>query len=564
MAHAQLPPLHLLLRQGQPAADLTQYLDQHLRSQFGQSVIKLTLTPEYFFPRQYDIRNTYDSTGHVNPRNHPLLVHHTLVIDLADIAQLLSSGPRPSPAVLASRDLPTISSAWNHELEKWTQDLLDRTTRKHLAGKEYTDVGLNFPVVADQIRTAVEQEFLAIGIKAKQFITLPGDKQIEQCLSRNFTFATQEILCQTSESRVNYSLSAQVRFSVKNLATIQNHLLPGKSLEDEFVRATTQAITAKVRELSPEALYLGFDRPIQGSTTATSSSFVPESRPSPEQQISMEIEKRLVQMFGASDLQISLRPEESVVTQLDRTLRPPRDRCCTIKVQTVGTGTEEITFHIYYRVMAIAPGGWPLFQGLCRNVQNNDIDATAREIGVAMDDKIGAECRIRFRGLPSHLALGTAPEMQAILLQYGPHNALQEISTQFGLTVQVTRIDRDPVESETILGEFGKEKIQALLTDYRNCTEEITRLIQQHGGDHPLIDDMRARQSQLDLQITQQLNPHQDYHKDAPLSLHHQSWHQRLGIPPPAPQLPPSAPPPLPPVPPHAPQAAPPPGPSSP
>ena len=100
--------------------DLSVILQTYVSTHLGQKLVKLVVRPEFWFPTQFDIQTIYKSTGYVNPGNHPLQVNHTLVVDLADIGKMLANGPRPGPAVLATRDIQAITRAWNQELETWT------------------------------------------------------------------------------------------------------------------------------------------------------------------------------------------------------------------------------------------------------------------------------------------------------------------------------------------------------------------------------------------------------------------------------------------------------------
>lgn len=460
---------------------------RYAQTQLGMELSSLTVQNSLAFPTSFRLRAKYTSTATVQG-NHKLQVEHQLGVERHDLGLFYTQGPRlPTGVPCGSQP------AWNQAFEDWAHLTLDEQTDSVLFDKSYAEVGLNFEELCVQIREKVKGAFKVVGFNVNPFITMPGDIQIQNCLERKFAFDTEAVHCKTREAKVDYSVSAHVRFEVDSLEKIKKYLQPGQPLKEHFIEAAKEAIENAVRTLTPEALYTRFESP------------GPHGELSPEQTIREAVQTAVKDKFDAiveddtfrpgkprnrRAVAITLTPEPTDVTKLYDQLQPYSSHRCPIVVETRGSQGESVEMNVLYRLTSIAPDGWSKFQEQCRKNPEMETKRKADEIKAAIDTTFQTKASSRLVSLPPDLLLSPHQDVPKVIEQVSLNEAVKEVAEFLGLAVRITDIER-PLGKWSRRGrDLAEEDYKQTEQDYREARLRLRTAETEYGP-----DDDRTREA---------------------------------------------------------------------
>lgn len=373
-----------------------------------------------------------------------------------------------------------IAAYRRHQIQNqatWARDVVERVSKNVLFDCSYVDLVLRFEEeLQGQIREEMEREAKKVGIKIRQFSSVP---KVERIIRNGFNIEIDEEFT-TKELSVPVNLVILVRGHFKRLDLIERHLNPTVALEDVIKEEARTAVADVLHRTTPSRFYLQFESAqddLQGSLGGAiegpvgpgdgiiesrqaehrvDGGFNSDAEYPVEDVITDAINKRLKKKLGIKCASITVKQGATALQMRLERLQAHRF-VSTLSVQA--TDGPEYQFLISYRILGVVDRGWHQFQqgGVWRQTSGNrdqdrrtpDVDMEIKDIQDFVERKVSA----KFNSTLPAFAIEYRSEDHRMNMEKVVASVLGEVTHLYGLHVELTSFERK--DSPGIFSEFS-------------------------------------------------------------------------------------------------------------
>ena len=334
----------------------------------GLDIISLSLHWLNPFRRDFPMEANRAVECKVQPNLTPMTIHHTLTVQLMDIAKWRKAR------------VP------EEDLARWIASRLDAITASVLSQKSYVEVMTDFTQVKEEIKAPFRQEMEAIGFLAKQHIAHTQNRELEKILeTRTFDVETGDQEYPTKSGTVKFGLRAAAQIRLASLDKVKSFIEPNVDFKAPFIEALRSGASQAIRKLAPEALYAAFhedSHDTQTQRTNGGSAFVDVGGDLDNAHLTADelIKKHIRQQLAAYDANqgddfnhlsgkdIDLTFIPTAMDRIYSAIGPRVPKPLELEVEAQDEqGGETVTIENRYS-LHMAPQGWNRFHAQCHNV----------------------------------------------------------------------------------------------------------------------------------------------------------------------------------------------------
>jgi hypothetical protein len=390
-----------------------------------------------------------------------IIIKNIVLMNIQDVSRYIASG---SP-----------------ELIGWLEGQFEKLINQELISAQFADLVIDFQPFAERIRHSLSLAAPAIGyniVYLKSTREVEPDEWLEGI---EFKTDDSDEEFETSVSNFFIKLSFSLTVRVKDLKGIKPLLEQRQHVPTLMERALLDSIRRLLRETHPKQFYTRFSR----SGT--------EDEPAFEDRLKKRLSDMLEKEFSSEIVEAIFKNGETKITRVLEELQ--RERCeFKILIPRNRRNAEDCIFRGYFKVNQVDCNGWEEFQ---RTLPNIDKVKEHLEAGIKTALENHPTALMTFRDtLNLNEVLGVAEQA-----------AQSTILNDFGLSVTITNLGSDAVESEKKIAESTTkartESVEKELKRYFSITTLATQLVQEleqemvrvksAGGPKEAIDDIQRR-----------------------------------------------------------------------
>lgn len=343
-------------------------------------------------------------------------------------------------------------------LENWAEEKLKSIIQPLLLQEEYINVLIDFPGIAENIKTNMNKAAREIGYQITHLVSRPDIEPLK--LLENFDLEIEEKTFSTKDAHVKVRLSVFVTAKITNLIEIKDYLYQQLDVKDLMTNSIYNAVRQYLTQTEPERFYMRF---YQYDETL-------DEKKSIEQELIEAIRQALEKPFSALLTIIVPKPLDTEISECYQKLHS-QIGLFRFEIRSL-RGGEPVPYKGDFQVQAVQKDNWYTFQSRKPNL--NDIkNSIERSLNAKLNTFANDDLQ--------YVDIEELSDIEKIINKIAKPN----IVDQFGLEINVSNCTRELTESE----QQEEEEINMLIEAQRE--KRRTRKEMSSSQNQALFDELK-------------------------------------------------------------------------